>query len=131
MNWENLTENLKDVGLITSIAVGILSTISEKFRNALLFWRKREHDKISLSKSQLDFVEQLQEFQKNQLKELIEQNTKIREELEQSQSKARKELTEYQTLIRKHRAHIKYLETLLKNNSIEFYPLTLDDKWKD
>lgn len=79
MKW--IVENWQTLGLVLGGLGTLWNFLSEK-RKAILsapFTKKKE--KIELNKDELSFIEQLQEFQKKQLQDLINENMKLQEDV--------------------------------------------------
>ena len=131
-NWEFLALAIGGVGTLWNF-------IGDKWKNKLSrpFVKKKQRieidsDKIQLDVDKLEFVEKLQDFQNEQLTDLLnkyqvlkkETNHQILElevDLEKRKSliaQCKLQMEEDKIFLKKHRNHIKYLEHLLEENNI-------------
>lgn len=128
----------KEILITVSLVFGALATISEKFRDAVTFWKTR---KSEAKKDELNAFQALEEYQQRKIKELIDDleseterfNNKIKEannlvsRAEEENEKSKITLNKYKTILTTHRNHIKYLEGVLIKNKIEFNKIKTDD----
>lgn len=151
--WQNLTEHAQTI-LGGALAIAVLyEAITGKVINALKnrFNFKRDvkeskkkdvSDEFDIKNKELEWIKNVQDYYKKQLEDALLQADQMRErakkqaelynreldvlqaECREHKLKAQAELDQYRSLLKRYKAHIKYQESLLKNNGIEFFPLT-------
>lgn len=118
--WKEILITL--LGILT-----VLSTISEKFRETILFWRNSKNE---AKKTDLEVIKEYQAYYRDELlimkQELENEKQAFRKELEDANKlteKAHENNVKLKGIVSKLTSHIRYLEKKLTDNKIPFEKL--------
>lgn len=116
-NWlTRLLENWQTVVAVFGGVGAVYTFIGEKYRRIVFAPFMKKKEKLLIDDQELSYFDKLQKHQEERLTKILEENNKFYEKIEELQKKSNADVV----IIEKQHLYILKLQSLLKNNNIEY-----------